>query len=743
MNSNLPDGTENTETPKGGIGLSDVLYTLFRYKFMVLGSVVLGVAVAAAIWIMRPPTYESTAKIYIPYVISLTPINPKDRETDVTPTIFGPDTVINTEIEMLRSFDTAIDVARHFGPEKILARYGGGSNLLDAAGVIANGLTVAPPRAMYMSATLSHRDPELVQPLLQGVVESYMHLHHDLRIGDTSNYVEQVNSAAKKISSIDEQLKNLRTQAGVPDLRERQVAISREYTELQSQMSRAQIELNRLKARQGETTEEAAPAAPAAPVVELTQEVLDAYSGLNAQIQDMKRLRQRALLVDDLTTNHPAVLKLDVKLQGLLRQKLALEQQHASLTNFPTGQLLSTANSVSNLPVVTVEMEQQSIERLARTVQADELMLTNLTEEAFRLMELEPKIAELERLRKAAEEDYEFYRATLEKAKKEESGQGGLANMQKMESPTPPKVNNKKLYKLLGAGFGGCVGLGLGAIALLGLVLDRAIRRPSQITRQLRMPLLLTIPDIRRAAGAWHWDAGKKLKVAKPDEEASSGAALASWAPDHGLQTYIEGLRERVITHFEARKFETYPKLVGVTACTVSAGVSTLASGLAASLSRTGRGSALLVDWNSGQGTTYSFYKGKAGYGPSQSFEVDADSDAASGAASSLTVTKHQEGRRANDRLADMLPPDFDEYVPNLKAEAYEYIVFDMACVTPASVSARMAGRMDIVLFVIEAGKTKDYAARYACGLMRESRANTVAVLNKFHNPVPDWLTQD
>ncbi len=97
-------------------------------------------------------------------------------------------------------------------------------------------------------------------------------------------------------------------------------------------------------------------------------------------------------------------------------------------------------------------MERQAIERLTRTVQADELMLTNLKQEAFRLMELEPKVSELERMRKAAEEDYEFYRATLEKANKEEGGQGGMGNMQKMQSPTPPKLNENVTPTMSGCG---------------------------------------------------------------------------------------------------------------------------------------------------------------------------------------------------------------------------------------------------------------------------------------------------
>ncbi len=67
---------------------------------------------------------------------------------------------------------------------------------------------------------------------------------------------------------------------------------------------------------------------------ELTQDAMDSYSDLLTQIQAMKQARQRAIVVDDLTTNHPSVLKLDIKIQELLRQKLSLEMQHAALTNY-------------------------------------------------------------------------------------------------------------------------------------------------------------------------------------------------------------------------------------------------------------------------------------------------------------------------------------------------------------------------------------------------------------------------
>src|SRR5207244_6549605 len=56
------------------------------------------------------------------------------------------------------------------------------------------------------------------------------------------------------------------------------------------------------------------------------------------------------------------------------------------------------------------------------------------------------------------------------------------------------------------------------------------------------------------------------------------------------------------------------PKLVGVAGLSEAAGASTLAAGLAASLSETNDGKVLLVDVNLGPNEVHPFFKGKPAY---------------------------------------------------------------------------------------------------------------------------------
>lgn len=743
MNSGVPSDAQGDQAPAGGFAFGDILFTLFRHKLLILGGIFLGLLAALAVRFIKPPNYESTAQIYVPYVVEPTVFNPADPDTPIRATGGGGDIQLSTEVDMLKSFDTALEVAKRIGPEKILERYGGGSNELAAAGVVASGIYVNPPKTMSLTVTFSHRDADLVQPAMKTIVTVYMERHLKIRQGGSDIFTDRSDEARKKLEGIEGELTMLKTNAGVPDIRERLRAVAKEYAEIETRLLKSQTELASRKAELGAFT-----SLTNSQTAVLPPEMIGNYSEVLSAIDEIKK-RQRSLLLDDVTTNHPAYVKLENRMRLQLQQKIDLEKLHPTLTNYvssPRGRSDSGTNGVR----FDLESEWADINKLERTMKSDQAVLVTLKEETFRLMELEPKLSELERRRDAIKKDYEYLISSVDTLQKDDNGRGGAVYMKEMQKPTPPKLDKKKMLKLIGAAFGGFAGLGLAIAFLIDMILDRSIRRPAQILRDLRLPVILTIPDAnRKEASFWPWQRrNRSMRVMRPDQRAAAGAssnAVAPWSPDNHLQSHIEGLRERVITHFEVRHIERKPKLVAVTACLEGAGVTTLASGLAATLSRTGSGSVLLVDMNQGEGVTHSFYKGKPGYGPAEAMDVDPDDDAGEvkPGNKNLTVAKRANADPKQDWLNGLLPPDFNETSPKLNAMAYDYIVFDMTAITPASVTPRLSGHMDLVLFVIESEKTKDYSAKNACGLMREARANVVAILNKYHNPVPAWLAHE
>lgn len=739
MNSEMPSGeTTGEEKPGGGFAAGDALFILFRHKFLILGSLLLGLLAVMAVRFLKPPNYESTAQIYLPFVVDIPAMNPNDPETALT-RIGNPQMQMLTEVELLKSFDTAQIVVNAIGAEKILADYGGGSNRLAASGVIASGVSVNPPQSTSLTVTFSHRNRKLVQPIMQALMDAYMQRHKKLRVGDINEFATKSDEAAGKLKEIEEKISKLKSKAGVTDLRQRRETVDRDANELQGQIVRLKVELSRRQAELGEfsqgmTNLQANP---------IPSETITTYSDVMTQIEDLKR-RRRVMALEDVTTNHPAMRKLEVKIQEQLREKASLEQQYPTLTNY-VGALMRAGNS-NDAPRFDLETELGNVRRLKWTIAAQETQLRDLTKEAFGLMDSERELAELERQRDASRNEYKYYANAVERVKMEDSGSGKAVNMKLMQSPTPPAINKKKLLKMMGAAFGGCVGLGVGIAFLIDMVLDRFIRRPSQVVRILGMPTVLTIPDTNRIeAGFFPWrKPNKSLKITRPDKrpkDENTAGALAVWSPDNQLQSHIEGLRERVITYFEVRNPIQETKLVAVTASSKGAGASTLANGLAASLSRTGNGSVLLVDMNTGEGVTHSFYKGKLGYGPAEPIQKEPNQDEPSG--DSFALSKITIEKASQDRLSNMLPPDINGHLPRVNGDLYDYIVFDMTTISPASVTPRMSGRMDLVLFVIESEKTKDHVARSAYALLRASRANVMAVLNKYYNPVPEWLSHD
>jgi Mrp family chromosome partitioning ATPase len=213
---------------------------------------------------------------------------------------------------------------------------------------------------------------------------------------------------------------------------------------------------------------------------------------------------------------------------------------------------------------------------------------------------------------------------------------------------------------------------------------------------------------------------------------------IASWDATHGLRPFSEALRDRLITHFEVKNLTHKPKLVAVTSCGGAVGVSTVAAGLAASLSETGEGNVLLVDMNIQNGAAHHFYKGDLARGIEDALETQTRDSAL--VQHKLYVVAESAG---DNKLPSVLPKRFKNLVPRLKASDYDYIIFDMPAVSQISLTPRLARFMDMVLLVVESGKTSGEAVKQATALMAGSKENIGVVLNKGHNYIPRKLRQD
>jgi Mrp family chromosome partitioning ATPase len=177
---------------------------------------------------------------------------------------------------------------------------------------------------------------------------------------------------------------------------------------------------------------------------------------------------------------------------------------------------------------------------------------------------------------------------------------------------------------------------------------------------------------------------------------------------------------------------------VAVTSAGRGAGVSSIAAGLAASLSETGEGNVLLVDMNVEQGAAQQFYKGKAGCGLDTALTAETKQNAL--VQENLYVVN---GNAKSTELPGILPKRFGALVPRLKASNYDYIIFDMPPVSQTSLTSRLSRFMDMVLLVVESEKTGLEVVQQANTWLAESGATVGAVLNKTRQYVPERLHQE
>ena len=88
-------------------------------------------------------------------------------------------------------------------------------------------------------------------------------------------------------------------------------------------------------------------------------------------------------------------------------------------------------------------------------------------------------------------------------------------------------------------------------------------------------------------------------------------------------------------------------------------------------------------------------------------------------------------------------PRRFYDLIAEFKASDFEYIIFDMPSLSNGAVTLAMAGFMDKVLLVVEAGKSNRDTVKRAYAKLAATHAKVLAVFNKTRSYGPKWLENE
>lgn len=709
----------NGQLPPPGITVDDICFTLFRHKWLILGFSCLGLVAASFVRIARPPKFASRAEVMVKFVVDQQASSPLTGDQPKISTENSAN-VITTEIEMLRSLDVATNAAGLLTPE-IMARMGVGTNRMAASGVIGSGIEVENPRGTAILAVMyKHRDQSIVQPVLEAIITAYKLKHNSVYGLDADSVaVQQLEVSRTQLAALEESIKQLTATNHLVSVEETKKAYQAQIEKCQDQLHESQAELARRTAMLGPVAGSDTNATDAA----VPSEKLVEYTGLVTDLENLKRNKESLRL--QFTEAYPAVINVQSRIDRITKEKADLEKEFPTLTRLALAPNRGGTN--------TAETDLSILRGLKAEVEWRSTFLSNLQWQAQSVMELEPKLNELYRLRNLQETNYNNWSKIINDSMLRRAlGPGNMVNMSVVQHPTPPWQDMKKFMKLVIAAFGGCAACGFGLAFLLDFVLNRTINRGADAERHLQLPVLLSIPDL-------NWNRNGKRIQADPHTNGENGGAMTVWDPKAThIEMYADGLRERLMTYFETHNLNLKkPKLVAVTECGEGAGVTVVANNLAASLSRTS-GNVLLVDMKGENGAARAFYQGRPGRAISNFLEHQGENGEGE-------TPNHSEenGEENNNKLACALPNKFNHIVPKLRASDYDYIVFDMPSISPMSATPRLGSYMDIVLLVLESEKTGQQLAARATALMRESRANVAAVVNKYRAHVPARLSQE
>ena len=727
--------------PAFGFSLADIYFIIFRHKRAILLLSLLGLVAGAGYFFTKEPPFQSEAMLLIKYITEQVDRTAEGGTGQVKQATDYGQGVVTAEAKILKSFDLFSQVVTNLGAERILAKAGGGHDPTKAAMVIQSGLVVIPGQSDgVLNLVFSHPDAEMVMPILSEIIRNYLansaKAHQGMGITEFA-LQDQINSLHIQISQLDEEIRNAKTNAGIVDLDQAKKGLAEGVARIQSELDRLEIEMvtsDSLAAPKKAATGDAVTNAVAEPV---PKSLIARYKQVVSQLAFFQRREDDYLFKYGYLETSKLVVENRENITAAAKVKGELEDKYPTLADmvFPT-----VDPSVPTVPGAAPVVRDFSPARVAVL----RLQLARAQAKANKLDDAEAKILELERKKQTMLGNYKNFNKMLDDEHMNEAiGSGHISNITPIQSPTPPFKNRAKFWKTIGGLVFGGLMAGLAWALLFEFYIDRTIKRPSEVESKLHIPIFLAIPAIGRS---------ERRQLSGPERRqlgfngGSANGGTLTPAPvegnsalvNHALDKHYDALRDRLVTYFESINLTRKPKLVAITSAGRGAGVSTIASGLAASLSETGDGRVLLVDMNQENGSAQQFLHGKANCKLDDALSRDKRDEAL--VQERLYVVS--EGT-VSDKLSRVLPKRFAALVPQLKASDYDYIIFDMPPVSQTSVTTRLAGFMDSVMLVIESEKTDRDTVQQANALLAHTKANVTAVLNKTRQHVPLKLTHD
>ena len=224
------------------LNLQDILYILFRHKWKILTCSALGLTAAAAVFFLYPTMYESQAKLLVRYVVDTSAIDQVESRST------GPasENLINSEVEILTSWDLAMQVASAVGIERLVPKADREAELAQAARSVQLGLNASVLRGTNI-ITVSYRNADPLMPtiVLKDLLTRYFTKHLEVhRSADAFNFVsQQTDQVRAQLNQTEDALKKLKDAAGIVSLEESVKAVNADLAKTREAIKASETEM--------------------------------------------------------------------------------------------------------------------------------------------------------------------------------------------------------------------------------------------------------------------------------------------------------------------------------------------------------------------------------------------------------------------------------------------------------------------------------------------------------------------
>jgi uncharacterized protein involved in exopolysaccharide biosynthesis/Mrp family chromosome partitioning ATPase len=743
---------------KASFGLQDILYVLFKHKWKILASGLVGLVAAAAVYLTRKPYYQSQANLLINYVLQRGAID--DHETQMATGGRSGDQVITTELEILRSGDLAADVARAVGVERIVGD-SGPTAVADAAAAIQLGMQVAPASKGSSVVYLSYRnaDPQLTIDVLRELVKSYFNKHLEIHrsVGAFDTVAHQVDEVRNRLRQTEVELNKLKTRTGIISLQEELVSLAAQRDLTRQGLLMTEAELAAQTSRVVDMEKQlGAAAGSAADTRPAGSEGGQAEAGSRPTASDIElytELSERLKLLQKQDFELSAKFREDnpqiARIRGDIREAKSLKQRLLDKNPGLVSEASASAGSeVAVNPLDLLDQERAKLREIAAKFKVYNEHLAGQESRFTELSEASLKIADLERRKEMEDGEYRLLESNLKKARVDRTlDPSRMPNIRVVQEPSPPvKTFSETVKKLILGLAGGGFALGIGLAFLIELVIDRRIKRPAEIESRLQLPLMLSIPYVRpknrgellishdRGGDA----AGEGNGSTLPAVRGNGGARAIPGRPDHFIHPYSEAIRDRIVFNFQVNNMTHKPKMMAVTGLSAGAGTSTIAAGLAKAFSEINGAKVLLVDLNSEYPDDNPMFGNKPLHSLVSALQAARNTRFKEGSQNLYLASAA--ARKTEPGTTAFGPMHLYEMLPHFRASEFDYVIFDMPPMAQTSPTLAMAGLMDKVLLVVDGEDTDRDTLKWGYSELVKGRADVSCVFNKARNHAPRWI---